>query len=90
MYDVWILRVICEDHNHEPTPHVKDHPYARRLSANETRLVFDLSRKNVKPHAILSTLKEQNKNNVSTIKTIYNACYKFQRIQTADIHETSS
>ncbi|KAJ0600627.1 putative DNA helicase chromatin remodeling SNF2 family [Helianthus annuus] len=83
-YDVWTLRVICEDHNHEPTPHVKDHPYARRLSANETRLVFDLSRKNVKPHAILSTLKEQNKNNVSTIKTIYNACYKFQRIQTAD------
>ncbi|MFS7920928.1 putative transcription factor FAR family [Helianthus anomalus] len=83
-YDVWTLRVICEDHNHEPTLHVKDHPYARRLSANETRLVFDLSRKNVKPQAILSTLKEQNKNNMSTLKTVYNARQKFRRTDSTD------
>ncbi|KAJ0943529.1 putative transcription factor FAR family [Helianthus annuus] len=84
MYNVWTLRVVCEKHNHEPILHMEDHPYAMRLSANETRLVFDLSRKNVKPHAILSTLKEQNKNNVSTVRTIYNACHKFRKTQHAE------
>lgn len=81
--DVWTLTVMCEKHNHEPSPYMKDHPYAMRLSANETRLMFDLSRKNVKPQEILSTLKEQNKNNVSSIKTIYNARQKFRKTQHA-------
>ncbi|KAL4579610.1 hypothetical protein LXL04_015764 [Taraxacum kok-saghyz] len=44
-----------------------------RLSDNETRLVADLTRLNVKPHDIVTTLKEQNPENVSTLKTIYNA-----------------
>nr|KAJ0193860.1 hypothetical protein LSAT_V11C800445770 [Lactuca sativa] len=34
--------------------------------------------KNVPSHDILSTLKRQNSKNVSTIKTVYNECYKFQ------------
>ncbi|XP_076930725.1 uncharacterized protein LOC143595642 [Bidens hawaiensis] len=84
MYDAWTLMVLCEKHNHEPTLNMKDHPYARRLSDDEARLVFELSRKNVKPQDILSTLKEQNKNNVSSIKTIYNACHKFRKTQYAD------
>ncbi|KAJ9563169.1 hypothetical protein OSB04_008329 [Centaurea solstitialis] len=49
MEDSWTLRVICEMHNHEPALHLEGHPYARRLTDNEARLVEDLSRKNVKP-----------------------------------------
>ncbi|KAL8195352.1 hypothetical protein R6Q57_025755 [Mikania cordata] len=91
MYDIWTLRVICGEHNHEPSLRMEGHPYAMRLSANENRLVFDLSRKNVKPQAILSALKEHNKNNVSTLKTIYNARQKFRRIQrvNADLMDTN-
>ena len=37
----------------------------------------DLSSKNAKPRDILSTLKEQNPDNVSTLRTIYNARRKF-------------
>ncbi|GJR12536.1 RNA-directed DNA polymerase, eukaryota [Tanacetum coccineum] len=53
-------------------------PYARRLSKDEYRLVEDLT-KNVPPRDILSILKAQNENNVSTIKDIYNAQYKIRK-----------
>ncbi|KAI3747658.1 hypothetical protein L6452_10224 [Arctium lappa] len=77
MRECWTLKVICEKHNHEPAEDMEGHPYAMRLTENEVRLVEDLSRKNVKPRDILSTLKEQNPNNVSTLRTIYNARRKF-------------
>ncbi|KAL4556227.1 hypothetical protein LXL04_038871 [Taraxacum kok-saghyz] len=73
-----MLKVICDEHNHRPAQHLEGDPYARRLSADETRLVADLTRKNVTPRNILSTLKEQNKNNVSVIKTVYNAQQKIR------------
>ena len=79
MCNSWTLRVICEEQNHEPSLDMEGHPYAMRLFDNETRLVVDLLRKGVKPHATLLRLKEQNPNNVSTIKTIYNACQKYRR-----------
>ncbi|KAL4582187.1 hypothetical protein LXL04_006729 [Taraxacum kok-saghyz] len=75
-YNHWMLKVICDEHNHPHAQHVEGHPFARRLSADETRLVVDLTRKNVTPRNILSTLQEQNKNNVSVIKTVYNAQQK--------------
>lgn len=77
--DSWKVKMICEMHNHQPSFHLEGHPYPRRLNENETRLVEDLLEKNVKPRDILSTLKKQNVNNLSTIKTIYNADEKFRR-----------
>lgn len=71
--------MICEEQNHEPALDMEGHPCAMRLSDNETRLVVDLLSKGVKPQATLLRLKEQNPNNVSTIKTIYNACQKYLR-----------
>ncbi|KAJ9557231.1 hypothetical protein OSB04_011845 [Centaurea solstitialis] len=73
----WTLTVRCENHNHEPAEDMEGHPYAMRLTENQVRMVEDLSRKNVKPCDILSTLKEQNLDNVSTLRTIYNARRKF-------------
>nr|GEU67253.1 protein FAR1-related sequence 5-like [Tanacetum cinerariifolium] len=57
------------------------HPYARRLTTDEYRLVEDLTRKNVEARNILAILKEQNKDNVSTIKDIYNAQSKIRKAQ---------
>ncbi|KAJ9557026.1 hypothetical protein OSB04_011640 [Centaurea solstitialis] len=52
------------------------------LNHNASRKNVDgsnnLTRLNVKPRDILSTLKERNENNVSSLKTIYHACYKFR------------
>ncbi|GJV78790.1 hypothetical protein Tco_1514660 [Tanacetum coccineum] len=39
---------------------MEGHPYAMRLTPEEIFLVDDLSKKNVKPHDILSTIKEKN------------------------------
>ncbi|GJV04738.1 FAR1-related sequence 5-like protein [Tanacetum coccineum] len=58
---------------------MEGHPYARRLSKDEYRLVEDMTKKNVPPRDILSILKAQNENNVSTIKDIYNAQYKIRK-----------
>lgn len=79
--DFWMLMVICDKHNHEPALFMEGHAYARRLSENETELVKDMKSKNVKPRDILSTLKKQNVENVSTVKTIYNACQKFRNME---------
>nr|GEV67260.1 hypothetical protein [Tanacetum cinerariifolium] len=46
VYNGWTLSVICDEHNHPPAQHVEAHPYARRLTTHEYRLVEDLTRKN--------------------------------------------
>ncbi|MFQ6660427.1 hypothetical protein Gotur_028958, partial [Gossypium turneri] len=66
-YDGWTLRVICDQHNHPPAQHMEGHAYARRLKENQKKLLVDLTSKNVTPRDILSTLKEQDENNVSTL-----------------------
>ncbi|KAH1129710.1 hypothetical protein J1N35_001088 [Gossypium stocksii] len=84
-YDGWTLRVICDQHNHPPAQHMKGHAYARRLKENEKKLLVDLTSKNITPRDILSTLKEQDENNVSTLKTIYNAWKKLRSSQNVDV-----
>ncbi|KAG8499350.1 hypothetical protein CXB51_005847 [Gossypium anomalum] len=75
-YDGWTLRVICDQHNHPPAQHMEGHAYARRLKENEKK-----NSKNVTPRDILSTLKKEDENNVSTLKTIYNARQKLRSSQ---------
>ncbi|KAK5833868.1 hypothetical protein PVK06_017733 [Gossypium arboreum] len=60
---------------------MEGHAYARRLKENEKNLLVNLTSKNVTPRDILSTLKEQDENNVSTLKTIYNAQKKLRSSQ---------
>ncbi|TYG94178.1 hypothetical protein ES288_A11G167400v1 [Gossypium darwinii] len=83
-YDGWTLKVICDQHNYPPAQHMEGHAYARRLKENEKKLLVDLTSKNVTPRDILSTLKEQDENNVSTLKTIYNARQKLRSSQNVD------
>ncbi|GKA01552.1 FAR1-related sequence 5-like protein [Tanacetum coccineum] len=79
VYNGWTLSVMCDEHNHPPVQHMEAHPYARRLTTDEYRLVEDWTRKNVEARNILAILKEQNKDNVSTIKDIYNAQSKIHK-----------
>ncbi|GJQ97939.1 Myc-type, basic helix-loop-helix domain-containing protein [Tanacetum coccineum] len=81
VYNSWVLSVICDEHNHPPAQHMEVHPYARRLTTREYRLVEDLTRKNVAARKILAIIKEQNKDNVSTIKDIYNAQSKIRKAE---------
>ncbi|XP_052621560.1 uncharacterized protein LOC128127179 [Lactuca sativa] len=80
-FDGWTLRVKCDQHNHPPAQHMEGHAYARRLKENEKKLVADLTSQNVEPRNILSILKEHDENNVSILKTIYNAQYKLRSSQ---------
>nr|KAJ0196065.1 hypothetical protein LSAT_V11C700368760 [Lactuca sativa] len=82
-HNKWTSRVICDDHNHPPTQHMEGHPYVRHLSVDETRLVEDLTIKNLAPRDILSTLKAQKENNASVAQTIYNAQEKIRRREQA-------
>ncbi|TYI31732.1 hypothetical protein ES332_A04G005100v1 [Gossypium tomentosum] len=83
-YDGWTLRMICDQHNHPPAQHMEGHAYARRLKENEKKLLGDLTSKNVTPRDVFSTLKEQDENNISTLKTIYNARKKLHSTQNVD------
>lgn len=76
--DCWNLIVNCEEHNHDFALHLEGKAYARRLSETQAQLVEDLSANNVKPRDILSTIKQQYPDNVSTSKTIYNQCQKIR------------
>ena len=69
----WTIRVVCGLHNHHSTRHIEGHPYARRLSDDQFRLVEDLTSKSVPPGQILSTVKDQDETNLSTLPTIYQA-----------------
>ncbi|XP_038707293.1 PKS-NRPS hybrid synthetase CHGG_01239-like [Tripterygium wilfordii] len=81
--DDWMVRVVCGTHNHAPATNMEGHSYPDRLSEFETQLTLHLSTKNVKPRDILTSLKKQNPDNVSTIKTVYNARHTFQTAEKA-------
>ncbi|KAK2634898.1 hypothetical protein Ddye_029690 [Dipteronia dyeriana] len=47
-------------------------------------MLIDMSKSEVKPKNILYTLQNRDIHNVSTMKTIYNACYKYKVVEQAD------
>ncbi|KAD6120264.1 hypothetical protein E3N88_11535 [Mikania micrantha] len=69
----WKLRVVNNEHNHLAAEQLGGHPYAMRLNENETRLVEQLSNQNMLPRDILAAVKDQNPENVSNLRNIYNA-----------------
>jgi hypothetical protein len=58
--------------------------YAMRLKDDELGLVKELTDYNVRPLNILSTIKGRNPDNVSSVRTIYNAQDKFRRAIVGD------
>ncbi|KAL5196100.1 hypothetical protein HKD37_20G057784 [Glycine soja] len=69
----WMVKLMCEIHNHELAKSLVGHPYVGRLTKAEKTLIVDMMKSMVKPRNILLTLKEHNANSYTTIKQIYNA-----------------
>ncbi|KAM6555829.1 hypothetical protein CsatB_002848 [Cannabis sativa] len=74
--DDWTLTVVCGFHNHSIAKHLEGHSFAGGLTLEETKILVDMSKCNIMPREILAVIKEKNKCNVSTIRTIYNARQK--------------
>ena len=82
--DFWILRVKDDSHNHDLAESLHGFPYAMRLKDDEFGLVKELSGYNVRPRNILSTIQGRNPDNVSSVRTIYNAQGKIWKIRVGD------
>ncbi|PWA88645.1 protein kinase superfamily protein [Artemisia annua] len=80
----WILRVKDDTHNHVMLDSLHGVPYAMRLENDELGLVDELTQYNVRPMNILSTIKGRNPDNVSSLRTIYNAQDKLRRARVGD------
>lgn len=78
--DRWKVKVVCGEHNHDLPETLVGHPFAGRLSPEETKIVAELSASGVKPKEVLATLKHRNETNLSTMKTIYNAKAKLRQM----------
>ena len=68
----WMVKLMCEIHNHELIKSLVGQPYARRLTKDEKTIIVDMTKSMVKPRNILLMLKEHNVNSCTTIKQIYN------------------
>ena len=69
----WMVKLMCEIHNHDLAKSLVGHPYTGRLTKDEKIIIVDMTKSMVKPRNILLTLKEHNANSCTTIKQIYNA-----------------
>ncbi|KAG5516094.1 hypothetical protein RHGRI_036963 [Rhododendron griersonianum] len=81
--DGWIISVHNGTHNHPPTMYLEGHSYAGRLSSKQTATVVDLSVSLVKTKEILTHLKVQDPQNVTTMETVYNVRQKNRVIEKA-------
>ncbi|XP_052171683.1 PKS-NRPS hybrid synthetase cheA-like [Diospyros lotus] len=77
----WELKVICGVHNHPLAVQLEGHSYAGRLTEKEKGILKTMSENLVKPRNILMSLKVDDENNVTTIKTIYNARQRYKLIE---------
>ncbi|KAH1215906.1 Protein FAR1-RELATED SEQUENCE 6 [Glycine max] len=71
--ECWMVKLMCESHNHELVKSLVGHSYVERLTKDENTIIVDMTKSMVKPKNILLTLKEHNVNSCTTIKQIYNA-----------------
>ena len=69
----WMVKLMCESHNHELTKSLVGHPYIGRLTKDEKIIITDMPKSMVKPRNILLTLKDHNVNSYTTIKQVLNA-----------------
>ena len=73
-----MLNVKCGYYNHDVSSTLVGNPYAGRLKFTEHSLLIDMTKSHVKPANILLTLKEKYECNVTTLKQVYNARYRYK------------
>ena len=74
-----MLNVKCGYHNYNVSSTLVGHPYAGRLKSTKHSLLVDMPKSQVKPTNILLTLKEKDECNVTTLKQVSNARYRYKR-----------
>ena len=67
----WKVDVKCRVHNHGLPDILESHAFVGRLSANDKKHVFDLTKRHVPPRHILFSLQERDPENVTRITQIY-------------------
>jgi len=72
-----VLKVICSYHNHDLSDTLVGHPFPSWLKSSEQPLLIHKSQ--VKHANILFTLIEKYECNVTTMKQLYNARYRYKR-----------
>ena len=70
-------------HNHSVAKYLEGHSYTGRLTDNEVAIVSDLTKSLVKPRNILLALKQRDKENVTTIKGVYNKIHRNKFLEKA-------
>jgi len=68
----WWIAMLCGMHNHDLDEKLSGHLIAGRLSAEEKKKVIDMTKSLTVPQNILTNLKQNNKESVTTIKQVYN------------------
>ncbi|KAI3979600.1 hypothetical protein MKX01_013695, partial [Papaver californicum] len=76
----WYVRVKCGFHNHDLPKTLTEHAYVARLKEEEFNKVDSMIVAGAKPRNILTSIKQDNKDNYCTIKTVYNAKAKLKEI----------
>jgi len=59
-------------HNHDLEEKLQGHLLASKLNAEEKKKVIDITKSLTAPQNILTNLKQNNKESVTTIKQVYN------------------
>ena len=53
----WMVKLMCESHNHEMENSLVGHPYVGRLTKDKQIIIANMTKSMVKPRNILLTLK---------------------------------
>jgi len=71
------MKVKCENYNHVLADTLVSHLHVNKLKSNEDSMVVALTKSLVKLKNILLILMENNEDNVTTIKQVYNVRYEY-------------
>ena len=83
----WWISMLCVMHNHDLEENFQGHLLAGRLSVEEKKKVIDMTKSLAVPRNILTNLKQNNKESVTTIKQVYNMRTRWRKGQRGDMTE---
>ncbi|KAI3837427.1 hypothetical protein MKW92_002574, partial [Papaver armeniacum] len=76
----WRFRVKCGSHNHDLPKTLTGHAYVASLKEEGIKKVDSFTVAGARPQNILTSLKQDNKDNYCTIRTVYNVKAKLKEI----------
>jgi hypothetical protein len=83
----WWIAMLCGMHNHDLEEKLQGHLLEGRLNAEEKKKVIDMTKSLTVPQNILTNLKQNNKESVTTIKQVYNVRTRWRKEQRGDMTE---